>query len=86
MAEPFILDLESNPHDKMLDGAIRARRLAHLAPSEPQVYRYWQGYLDAMCDATGLNPEEVEAWVAHHDDFDPAAIGTSVAAPVRKRS
>lgn len=64
--EPFILDLESNPHPKMLEAAIRYRRLAHATPGEPVIYRYWQGYLEAMCDATGLPPEQIDAWVARH--------------------
>jgi hypothetical protein len=60
MGEPFVLDLESNPHPRMLAGAINAweNRDAH-----PE---YWVGYLHAMADATGCAVEEIAGWVEHH--------------------
>lgn len=66
----------------MLEAAVRYRRLAHLSPGEPVIYRYWQGYLDAMCDATGLPSEEIDAWVAAHDDFDPSEMASAKDASV----
>lgn len=50
----FVLDRDDNPHPRMLEAAIRYRRLAYLAPKEPMITRFWDGYLAAMEDATGL--------------------------------
>ena len=62
--EEFVLDLPSNPHPRMLAGALAARRHAR---SAPKMAAFWAGYLCAMADATGCEPEELEAWLDHHE-------------------
>lgn len=62
---PFVLDLDTNPHPKMLAGAIEAHdHAAHFGfdPWDPATI-YWRGYLSAMVDATGCSAEELTAWV-----------------------
>lgn len=85
--EPFVLDLDSNPHQRMLDAAIRHRRLAHQPTSHPDSMLgiIWLTYLDAMCDATGLPPEQIDAWVVHHDPLPELSIAPrSVPVEVRR--
>lgn len=60
----FVLDAESNPHPKMLAGAVSARRRA--VTGETWAEAYWQGYLAAMADATGCTDDELEAWMDSH--------------------
>ncbi|MES1975700.1 MAG: hypothetical protein V4472_24855 [Pseudomonadota bacterium] len=67
----FVLDLESNPHPKMLAGAIAARaamKRQKLGTTEAH-YRsgVWWGYVQAMADATGCDREEIVRWVRHHE-------------------
>lgn len=88
--EEFVLDLESNPHPKMRDAAVRHRRLARLAPGEPLLGLRYLTYLEAMADATGCSLEDLDAWVARHDSFDLSTIAakpsTPVGVPVRRRT
>lgn len=69
---PFVLDLESNPHPRMLAGALERRRKARATRGWPGVSSEgdrgeWRGYLAAMADATGCEPDELEAWLDRHD-------------------
>lgn len=64
MTEPFVLDLASNPHPRMLHAAIRYRRAAK--EGEPE-RTYWLGYLAAMADATGCTEDDLEAWMDSHE-------------------
>lgn len=69
VAEPFVLDRDSNPHPKMLEGALEARIQAKFAKfkiDHPDT-AYWQGYLQAMADATGCTPIELQAWMDAHE-------------------
>lgn len=63
----FVLDLDSNPHPKMLDGALRARRAARFDPFDDEQRMYWLGYLHAMADATGCERDDIEAWMDRHE-------------------
>lgn len=82
----FSLDLTTNPHPVMRERALGLRRLARMAPREPLVYLRWQGYLEAMCDATGEKPQDINAWLDRYDDPEAIPrIGTSVDAPARRR-
>lgn len=67
--DPFVLDHESNPHPRMLDGALRAKRNAMAESSDPRSLAgaYWRGYRDAMIRATGCTREDIEAWVSTHE-------------------
>lgn len=58
--EPFVLDLAENPHPRMLEGARDALYAAH---ESDLTDAFWQGYLAAMADATGCEPDDLEAWV-----------------------
>lgn len=60
-AEPFVLELESNPHPRMLQEALAARRAAKWW--KPWRILYWRGYFDAMVGATGCDPADMHAWV-----------------------
>lgn len=51
---PFVLDLAENPHPVMLRGAKAARTAGG---------DYWDGYLNAMADATGEAPEALIEWL-----------------------
>lgn len=50
----FVLERVENPHPKMLAGALVAQELGG---------EYWQGYMQAMADATGEPPEALLAWM-----------------------
>lgn len=63
----FVLDLDSNPHPRMLEGALDARRRAEKHPTSITHGRYWQGYLDAMADATGCSHLDLIAWLDRHE-------------------
>lgn len=56
----FVLDRTENPHPKMLAGAREARSASHASPF---AFGFWQGYLAAMCDATGESSEAIAAWM-----------------------
>lgn len=70
MAE-FVLDLDSNPHPRMLAGALKRRRLAARVPGwsddYSQVHGEWFGYLAAMADATGCDEADLIAWLDRHE-------------------
>lgn len=61
----FVLDLDSNPHPRMLAGALDARRRV---ASTPESVAYWRGYLAAMADATGCDKADLIAWLDRHED------------------
>jgi hypothetical protein len=70
--EPFVLDRVENPHPRMLAGALEARAAALATrgwPGEGSAHTrgVWLGYLRAMADATGCDPDELEAWMDRHD-------------------
>lgn len=67
MAEAFSLDRTENPHPRMLAGALAARRAARLDKRGSDANRYWHGYLQAMCDATGEDSEDIIAWMDRHE-------------------
>jgi hypothetical protein len=69
--EPFLLDDAGNPHPVMLRRALVLRRAARAAAAQHEasiVAFVWMGYRDAMTDATGCKPEDLEAWLDGHDD------------------
>ena len=61
--ETFVLDRTENPHPRMLAAAVKAKAATLADPSSSAAFAYWQGYRDAMCDATGETPEAIEAWM-----------------------
>lgn len=63
----FSLDLAENPHPRMLAGALAARRVAQRSRRPSDEHRYWNGYRQAMCDATGETPEAIDAWLDRHE-------------------
>lgn len=65
MAEEFVLDLAANPHPRMLAGALKAQRKSRTGGIRSRAY--WNGYLLAMCDATGLSPAVILEWLASHE-------------------
>lgn len=82
----FVLDKTENPHPKLLEGAIQARRTARAIGGAEGVY-YWAGVLDAMCWATGETHEAMNAWIDSHtgeQSFDGSA--TRVELRGRKRN
>lgn len=62
--EPFKLDQTENPHPRMLVRALAQRRLARMGVERSR----WQGYWDAMCDATGCTHDEIAAWLDRHEE------------------
>jgi hypothetical protein len=60
VAEPFILDLESNPHPRLLNNAIRTYMLRDDWPS------FFLGYIKACADATGCSEQQIIRWIKHH--------------------
>jgi hypothetical protein len=63
--ETFVLDRVDNPHPKMLDAAIEARRRARALGGTRDTF-YWVGYLQAMADATGCSPMDLNRWIDRH--------------------
>lgn len=64
--KPFVLDRDSNPHPRMLAGALKARAASRVL-SGGTIEAFWRGYLEAMADATGCTAEELEAWMDAHE-------------------
>ncbi len=64
--EHFVLDLASNPHPRMLAGGIAARRHGG-GRHTPYFKGFWDGYLAAMADATGCDPDDLNAWLDRHE-------------------
>ena len=58
----FVLDRVENPHPRMLNEALALRADARRNTVGPPVFR-WDGYLQAMCAATGETPADIEAWM-----------------------
>lgn len=58
----FVLDRAENPHPAMLAKALRYRDEARRAHAGWPVDR-WEGYREAMCDATGETAQAIEAWM-----------------------
>lgn len=71
----FVLDRTENPHPRMLGEALLARSIKF---DSSEALAYWHGYLAAMCGATGCPPDEIEAWMDHHEG------GTDVPLPHRR--
>lgn len=61
-APRFVLDLASNPHPDLRDGAFAARAAAAM-DDRGHLATYWHGYRDAMAAATGLDPDAFDAWL-----------------------
>lgn len=59
MAE-FVLERVENPHPKMVTRALAFRACAGRGQRE---WWRWEGYLQAMCDATGESREAMLAWL-----------------------
>lgn len=64
--EPFVLDRAENPHPRMLAEALELRAEARWKGVGHVVAR-WDGYLAAMCAATGCTAADIEAWMDRHD-------------------
>ena len=72
---PFLLDLDSNPHPRMLKAALMIRanaRTAEQRVGERKSYDVdwrigWRFYLRAMADATGCTEDDLEAWMDRHE-------------------
>lgn len=61
----FVLDRTDNPHPRMLEEAIEARRRARAIGGEEGIY-YWAGFMACMAAATGETPEALNAWIDRH--------------------
>lgn len=60
--------------EKVIDAAVRARRIAHLGGVEQlPMYLYWEGMLDLLCLALDVGPDVVDGFVASCDP-DPAPV------------
>jgi len=70
----FVLDKVENPHPRMRSSALEYRRRAQTVrkaihvgakPTAAMValLMQWDTYLEAMCDATGCTPAEIEEWL-----------------------
>ncbi len=63
----FVLDLESNPHPKMLARALALRAAAQDPDLDDDglamAWSVWSGYVLAMCDATGVARPAMEKWL-----------------------
>jgi hypothetical protein len=80
----FALDRVTNPHPVMLRHALQLRRAARVS-HDPILGATWLGYRDAMCDATGERPEDIEAWMDRNDDTSAVVEQTSAYVPAPKR-
>lgn len=75
MSDPFVLDLDSNPHPRMLERALITRanarvaeeRLGPLKEYDVDWRIAWRYYLRAMADATGCEEAEFDAWLDQHE-------------------
>lgn len=69
---PFVLDLASNPHPRMLAEALelraaaRARRRCRWLRRAVAARSRWAGYRQALIAATGADPDDVDAWLDRH--------------------
>src|SRR5262245_13204369 len=73
--QPFALDHVDNPHPRMRQRALELRTRAKLVTrniktastldlaAQLSVLVEWQTYREAMCDATGCTPAQIEAWL-----------------------
>jgi hypothetical protein len=69
--EPFVLDLDSNPHPALLNDALMIRAnaeaaIARLAPLKDYEIDWrvaWRFYLRAMSKATGLPAADFTPWL-----------------------
>ena len=71
----FTLDRVENPHPRMRQRALELRTRAritteHIRHASPAslsqmlaVLVQWHAYREAMCDATGCTPTEIDAWL-----------------------
>lgn len=79
----FVLDLESNPHKKLLALAIDAKQRARDAGPNFAAKAFYLGVLFACAEATGCELSDIAAWVQHHAGTpveDPLEVETMVAA------
>lgn len=67
--EPFVLDLASNPHERLLREAAYYRSIKY---DSVECMVLWHGVLIAMCAATGLPPADFDAWIDAHPEVAPA--------------
>jgi hypothetical protein len=65
-AEPFVLDLSSNPHPRLLALALKAKH-AYEADRNIGTERYYLGVIHACAAATGCQAFEMVRWVEHHE-------------------
>lgn len=82
-AEPFLLDAINNPHPAMRRRALEYRTRANITAelfsltanldllvAQFGILVAWRSYLEAMCDATGCTPDDINAWL----DREPAPL------------
>lgn len=67
MTEPFVLDLDSNPHPRMLAEALEAQREA-IRTNTVGARSFYAGFMAAMAAATGCTVGELLDWMARHKD------------------
>lgn len=65
-AVTFVLDLDSNPHPRMLAEALEARSKS-VTRGLLSDCDYWRGFLAAMAAATGCEPADLVAWMDRHE-------------------
>jgi hypothetical protein len=75
--EPFVLDLPSNPHKRLLREALYYRSIQF---DSPTAMALWHGYLLAMCGATGLPIGDLTAWLDHHagGPMEPSPVAVEI--------
>lgn len=71
---PFVLDRDDNPHPRLLELALAARRRARLAAGNFAAASYYLGALHACCAATGCDESEIVGWLDAHDRTDLSAL------------
>lgn len=64
-ADLFVLDRVENPHPRMLAEGWQLRRRATGGGTIVAVAR-WEGYLQAMCAATGCDEADILGWMDRH--------------------
>lgn len=62
----FVLDLDANPHPKLLALATESRERAVSASTNFAAQAYYLGIMHAIVAATGCDLSEAVGWLDHH--------------------
>lgn len=68
---PFVLDQEANPHPRLLELALDARRRAGRSDTNMAAKAYYLGVMHSMVAATGCDLDELVGWLDRHDPGEP---------------